>query len=80
MPVKFPKEFDVTFTPNHWSDEEKSKHLLDNITFPYLKKKRDLGVPGDQKSLLIYNVFTAQTTENIKEYINENDCLSVCAE
>ena len=53
--VEFPKEFDVTFTPNHWSNEEKSKQLLDNFIFPYLKKKKkhDLGLPGDQKSLLI---------------------------
>ena len=76
--VEFPKEFDVTFTPNHWSNEEKSKQLLDNVIFPYLKKKKyDLGLPGDQKSLLIYDVFTGQTTKNIKEYIEENDCVIV---
>ena len=69
------KEFDVTFTPNHWSNEEKSKQLLDNVIFPYLKKKHDLGLPGDQKSLLIYDVFTGQTIKNIKEYIQENDCV-----
>ena len=63
--VEFPKEFDVTFTLNHWSNEKKSKQLLDNVIFPYLKKKEhDLGLPGDQKSLLIYDVFTGQTTEN----------------
>ena len=77
--VEFPKEFDVTFTPNHWSNEEKSKQLLDNVIFPYLKKKKkhDLGLPGNQKSLLIYDVFTGQTNENIKEYIEENDCVIV---
>ena len=68
----------MTFTPNHWSNEEKSKQLLDNVIFPYLKKKKyDLGLPGDQKSLLIYDVFTGQTTKNIKEYIEENDCVIV---
>ena len=72
---EFPKEFDVTFIPNHWSNEEKSKQLLDNVIFPYLKKKKhDLGLPGDQKSLLICDV---QTTKNIKEYIEENDCAIV---
>ena len=55
----------MTFTLNHWSNEKKSKQLLDNVIFPYLKKKEhDLGLPGDQKSLLIYDVFTGQTTEN----------------
>ena len=38
------------------------------------KKKHDLGLPGNQKSTLIYDVFTGQTTENKrKEYIEEND-------
>ena len=58
LPKEFPKEFNVTFTPNHWSNEEKSRHLLDNVIFPYLKKKHDFGIHGDQKSLLIYDVFT----------------------
>ena len=75
--VEFPKEFDVAFTANHWRNEEKSKQLLDNVIFPYLKKNHDLGLTGDQKSLLIYDVFTGQTTENIKEYIEENDCVIV---
>ena len=76
--VEFIKEFDMTFTLNHWSNEKKSKQLLDNVIFPYLKKKEhDLGLPGDQKSLLIYDVFTGQTTENMKEYIEENDCVIV---
>ena len=38
--VEFPKELDVTFTPNHWSNDEKSKQLLNNVIFPYLKKKK----------------------------------------
>ena len=77
-PRCLPKDVDVVFTPNHWSNEEKSKQLLDNVIFPYLKKKKhDLGLPGDQKSLLIYDVFTGQTTENIKEYIEENDSVIV---
>ena len=75
--VEFPKEFDVTFTLNHWSNEEKSKQLLDNVIFPYLKKKHDLGLPGYQISLLIYDVFIGQTTKNIKGYIEENECVIV---
>ena len=68
----------MTFTPNYFGNEEKSKQLLENVIFPHLKKKYDLGLPGDQKSLLIY-VFTGQTTKSMKEYIEENDCHIVCA-
>ena len=50
---------------------------MDNAIFPYLKKKHGLGLPEDKKLLLIYDVFTGQTTENIKEYIEENDCVIV---
>ena len=50
---------------------------MDNAIFPYLKKKHDLGLTEDKKLLLIYDVFTGQTTENIKEYIEENDCVIV---
>ena len=76
--VEFPMEFDVTFTPNHWSNEEKCIQLLNKVIFPYLKKKKhDLDLPEDQKSLLIYDVFTGQTTENVKECIERNDCVIV---
>ena len=50
---------------------------MDNVIFLYLKKKHGLGLPGDQKSLLIYDVFTGQTTENIREYFEENDSVIV---
>ena len=57
--VEFTKEFDMTFTLNHWSNEKKSKQLLDSVIFPYLKKKKhDFGLTGDQKLLLTYDVFT----------------------
>ena len=66
----------MTFTPNHWRNKEKSKQLLDNVIFPYLQKKKcQFGLPGDQKSLLFYDVFTGQTTANLNEYIEENDCV-----
>ena len=47
----FPKCFDVTFTPNHWSNYEKCIRLF-KIIFPYLKSKNEeLGYPKEQYSL-----------------------------
>ena len=38
--------FDVTFTPNHWSNYEKCVRLFEKLFFSYLKvKKEELGFP-----------------------------------
>ena len=36
----FPSCFDVTFTPYHWSNNEKCVRLFEKTVFPYLKAKR----------------------------------------
>ena len=36
----FPKCFDVTFTPNHWSNYEECLRIFKKIIFPYLKSKK----------------------------------------
>ena len=57
----FPEEFHVTHTPNHWSNEEKSKELVTKILIPYIKKKiHDLKLRRNQEWLLISVVFKAQ--------------------
>ena len=39
--VEFPEGFNVTFTPNHWSNEEKVIEYLNEIISPYCKAKRE---------------------------------------
>ena len=51
--IKFPDGFNVTYTPNHWSNEEKAIELLDVIIFPFLKKMREeLMLPAEQKAVI----------------------------
>ena len=56
LPIQFiyngvPCCFDVTFTPNHWSNYEKCVRLFEKIIFLYLKtKKEELGYPKEQNS------------------------------
>ena len=38
---KFPKEFHVTHTENHWSNERKAIELVNNILIPYVKQIRE---------------------------------------
>ena len=41
---------------------------------PYVDKiKENLGLPKDQKSLLIYDVFKGQTTKCYTDFLLEND-------
>ena len=76
--VVFPEGFNITHTPNHWSNEEKSIELLEEIVFPYLSRKRaELNLPDDQKALLIFDVFKGQKTQRILELMVENHSVYV---
>ena len=56
--IEFPPGFDVTHSHNHWSNEELAIQHICEIVIPYVDKmKEELGLPKDQKSLLIYDVF-----------------------
>jgi len=72
---QFPKEFHVTYTKNHWSNFEKCVDLFQRIIFPYLqKKKKELGYPDEQYSLIIMDTFKGQDNEEIKRLCNESRC------
>ena len=71
----FPSNFHVTFTPNHWSNLEKCEDLFKVIIFPYLSaKKKELGYPEDQRSLIIMDTFKGQDKEEMKRLCGKNSC------
>ena len=73
--LHFPPIFDVTFTPNHWSNLEKWEDLFKVISFSYLSaKKKKLGYPGDQWSLIIMDSFKGQDNEEMKRLCAKNKC------
>ena len=44
--VDFPKQWHVTATENHWSNEEKTKEYIQLIIIPYIEmKRRELDLP-----------------------------------
>ena len=64
--IKVPDGFDVTYTPNHWSNEEKVTQLLNSVIFPFMPKQREeVQLPVEQKAMLIFNVFKGQTTNAV---------------
>ena len=65
--------FHVTFTPNHWSNLKKCEDLFKVIIFPYLSaKKKELGYPEDQRSLIIMDTFKGQDNDEMKRLCAKN--------
>ena len=78
--VIFPKGFNITFTKNHWSNEEKALELLNKIIFPYIENvKERLDLPSDQKAMLIFDAFRGQTTANVIQHITDKGCVVLYA-
>ena len=49
--IKFPSEFDVTHSENHWSNEILARLQVTEVIMPYAKQRRkELGLSDDHKS------------------------------
>ena len=56
----------------HWT-----LRLTDGILLPYTEKtKKDLNLSNDQKSLLIWDAFTGQNTDAVKNRLSELNILT----
>ena len=72
--VKFPEGWDVSHTPNHWSNEASMIQYLQKIIIPFLKSKREeLGLPASQPALAIFDLFKGQQTDHFKEVLHTNN-------
>jgi len=69
----FPNDWDVTYTPNHWSNEDKMKEYINNIIVPYIQRKRkDLKLASNYPALAIYDKFKGQLTPGIFFVLDAN--------
>lgn len=76
---KFPSDWHVTYTPNHWSNEDTMMEYIKSIILPYVERKRkELELSPDQPALAIFDVFKGQQTESVLKLLNENNVLVVC--
>lgn len=56
--ISFPDNFNLTFTPSHWSIEDKVIELLEKVVFPFIvEKRKELSLPDKQKAILVFDVF-----------------------
>ena len=75
---KFPQDWDIMYSANHWSNEETMKMYLHNIIFPYIRgKKEELGLPAEYPSLLLFDYFNGQCTEQLFKLIDGNNINTV---
>jgi len=63
--------WDITFSDNHWSNEQTMLSYFEKVIFPYLqKKKAEFQLEPDHPVLLLFNNFKAQCTEDILKLLN----------
>ena len=68
---QFPSGFDIYHTPNHWSNEETVVQFVKKIIIPYVQETRQkLGTP-DQTALVLFDVFSGQTTSPVYDGLEE---------
>ena len=67
----FPPSWDITFSDNHWSNEQTMLSYFEKVIFPYLqKKKAELQLEPDHPALLLFDNFKAQCTENLLKLLD----------
>ena len=70
--VEFPKGFNVTQNPRHWSNEEETTKFIKHIINPrVLSIRKELGLPEDQSALLIWDVFKGQCTVKVNNHLTK---------
>ena len=66
----FPPSWDITFSDNHWSNEQIVLSYFEKVIFPYLQKKKELQLEPDHPALLLFDNFKAQCTENLLKLLD----------
>lgn len=76
--VKFPSDWHVTHTENHWANEVTTVAYLRNVIIPYVKREREaLKLQDDHCALALFDVFKGQCTAQVMKILEENNILFV---
>ena len=76
--VDFPDGFCLSDNEKHWNNEKKNVRLIEQVLVPYIEKfKEEKGLPNNQKGLLIWDAFKAQSTANLSDIISKHGIASV---
>ena len=70
---KFPDSWHVTYTHNHWCNEDTVKLYTEKIIVPFIQKKKDeLKLPSSQRALCIMYGFKAQCTREVVKLLDHH--------
>ena len=72
---KFPTNFNVTHSENHWANSSTMAEYIETIVSPYVEETKDaLDLPLAQRSLVIFDCFRGQITSDFLEILDKH-CL-----
>ena len=72
--VKFPDEWHVIYSINHWSNEDTMKEYVEYILVPYIDRKRNsLSLVNNFPALVLFDNFKAQCTTAIIILLDQNN-------
>ena len=74
---QFPNEFSSSANLKHYSNENESLKLIDEIILPYLMRERKRLNRSTQKTLVIFDVFRGQITYKVLDHFKENNIATV---
>ena len=70
---KFPDLWHITFTSNHWCNEETVKLYIEKVIVPYIeRKKHELKLPSSQRALCIIDGFKAHCTSDVIKLLDHH--------
>lgn len=71
--IRFPDDWHITYTSNHWANEQTTIDYIQKIILPYIsRKKKEMNLPANQNSLCIFDNFKAQVTAEVLELLKSN--------
>ena len=69
----FPKDWNITYTYNRWSNEETMKVYIKKIIVPFVKRKRaELKLEENYPALVVFDVFKGQCTDDVLKLLEDN--------
>lgn len=75
--MAFPRDWNVTQSEKHWSNERTTKQYYENIIIPYVNSIRELyGHPPNKSALLIQDNFKGQSTDDVINLLETNNILA----
>ena len=76
--ASFPADWHVTYTPNHWANEETMMDYAHSILLPYVgEKRKEHKLSNDHPALAIFDQFKGQLTQTFQDFLAANHIIII---